>query len=69
MISWLSLAHAASPEPAIEEVLDGLHRAASEADADAYFGRFTPDAVFIGTDPTERWTLDAFRTWAEPRFE
>ncbi|MEN0065897.1 MAG: nuclear transport factor 2 family protein [Myxococcota bacterium] len=69
MIPFLTLAHAASPEADIDRVLDDLHRAASEADAAAYFGRFTDDAVFIGTDPTERWTIEEFRLWAAPRFE
>jgi len=42
--------------------------AAARADEDAYFAFFTPDAVFLGTDPTERWTRDTFRQWAHPRF-
>ena len=29
-----------------------------------------PDsAVFIGTDDTERWTTEAFRTWSRPHFQ
>jgi hypothetical protein len=48
--------------------LDRLHRAAAEADEAAYFGLFDPEAVFIGTDPTERWTLAEFRAWARPYF-
>lgn len=70
MLHWLlTLAHAGSPESAIEQVLDGMHQAASEADAERYFGSFTDDAVFLGTDPDERWTLAEFRDWAAPRFE
>lgn len=49
-------------------VVDALHQAARDADGAAYFGLFTPDAVFIGTDATERWTLDQFRAYAEPYF-
>ena len=30
---------------------------------------YTSDAVFMGTDKTERWTIDAFKTYAAPAFE
>jgi phosphohistidine phosphatase SixA/ketosteroid isomerase-like protein len=59
------------PESGADEignVLDDFHRAAAEADEARYFGHFTPDGVFLGTDPTERWTVDAFRRWARPYF-
>ncbi len=52
----------------IGPVLDTLHGAAARADADAYFGLYTPDAVFIGTDVSERWTLAQFRAYAAPIF-
>ena len=67
MMWMIGLATATPPE--IDEVLDSLHRAATEADADTYFGLFTPEAVFIGTDPTERWSLEAFRAFAAPHFQ
>jgi SnoaL-like domain len=50
------------------ESLYGLHRAASEANEQAYFDLFAPGAVFLGTDPAERWTLEEFRAWAHPHF-
>jgi ketosteroid isomerase-like protein len=56
------------PRPAIAAVLDDWHKAAAAADEARYFGHFTPDAVFLGTDATERWTRDAFRAWAKPFF-
>ncbi|MCS6625296.1 nuclear transport factor 2 family protein [Roseibacterium beibuensis] len=63
---------AAPPPPTPEEdaaaVIDALHAAASSADGAAYFDLFTPDARFIGTDATERWTLAEFRAYAEPYF-
>jgi ketosteroid isomerase-like protein len=55
-------------QAAVAAVLDDWHRAAAEADEARYFGHFTPDAVFLGTDATERWTRDAFRAWAKPFF-
>ncbi len=59
-----------SPDPtvAVEHTLGALHAAASAADGDRYFALFTADAVFLGTDAIERWTIDAFRAYAEPHF-
>ncbi len=54
---------------AVNATVDRLHRAASEADEDVYFNLFLPDAVFLGTDPAERWTLDEFRRYAMPYFQ
>lgn len=51
-----------------QAVIDHMHAAAARADGDAYFSLFTPDARFIGTDATERWTLDAFKAYATPIF-
>lgn len=49
-------------------VLDSLHASAAKADGKAYFGLFAPDAIFLGTDASERWTLAQFRAYAEPYF-
>jgi hypothetical protein len=38
-------------------VLDALHEAASRADGRTYFELFAHDAVFFGTDATERWPI------------
>jgi uncharacterized protein (TIGR02246 family) len=53
---------------AISGVLDAWHAAAAAADEEKYFSYFTPDAVFLGTDASERWTRDEFRKWARPYF-
>ena len=55
-------------EAAVGAVLDALHAAAARADADAYFPLFAPSAVFLGTDPGERWPLDEFKAYAGARF-
>ena len=52
----------------VAAVLDGFHAAAAAADEEKYFSCFAPDAVFLGTDATERWTRDDFRKWAHPYF-
>jgi hypothetical protein len=55
-------------ERAVGVVLDELHAAASVADGARYFACFAPDAVFLGTDAGERWTLAQFRAYCEPYF-
>jgi uncharacterized protein (TIGR02246 family) len=57
-----------TPTAAVNAVLDDWHKAATQADEARYFGHFTPDAVYLGTDATERWTRDEFRAWAKPYF-
>ncbi len=52
----------------VSAVLDDWHKAAAEANEERYFSHFTADAVFLGTDATERWTRDQFRQWAKPYF-
>ena len=61
-------ARAATPEQDIAAVLDALHAAAAKADGPGYFALYTPDAVYIGTDASERWSLDAFKGYAMPYF-
>ena len=55
-------------EAEIGQVLDQLNVASTAADTTAYFSLFTPDARFIGTDATERWSLTEFRAYTEPLF-
>jgi len=52
----------------INTMLDDWHDAAADADESRYFGAMSPDFVFLGTDATERWDIDAFRTFAHPYF-
>ncbi len=62
--------HAQSDEEtAVAAVLDDLHEAASEADGERYFNLYADNAIFLGTDITERWTIDAFKTYAQARFD
>lgn len=58
----------AAPEQDIAATLDALHAAAAKADGPAYFALYTPDAVYIGTDASERWSLAAFKAYAMPYF-
>jgi ketosteroid isomerase-like protein len=57
-----------SEEEAVVKVLDDFHDAASNADGVRYFNHFTEDAIFIGTDAKERWTVKEFKEYAKPSF-
>ena len=56
-------------ERKIDEVLDGWHLAAANADFEAYFDKMTEDGVFLGTDAMENWQNDEFRTFSKPYFD
>jgi ubiquinone/menaquinone biosynthesis C-methylase UbiE len=49
-------------------LLDRFHAAAARADEEAYFACFSPKAVFLGTDASERWSVEEFRAYAHPLF-
>jgi ketosteroid isomerase-like protein len=52
----------------IATILDDWHSAASRADGEAYLGRLAEDAVYLGTDATERWTRQEFSDFCGPHF-
>ena len=52
----------------VSAALEDFHNAASSADTPRYFGHFSPDAIYMGTDSTERWTVGEFRKFVEPYF-
>lgn len=53
----------------INTMLDAWHKAAAEANYNAYFNVMTEDAIFIGTDATENWNKTAFQAFAKPYFD
>ena len=53
----------------INTTLDNWHRAAAVADFETYFSLMTPNGVFIGTDPTENWQNQDFRSFSKPFFD
>ncbi|MBI1191401.1 MAG: hypothetical protein GC200_12065 [Tepidisphaera sp.] len=55
-------------EAEVGKTIDALHEAAAKAQEARYFGLYAPGAIFLGTDPTERWTAEAFHEWAKPYF-
>ena len=58
----------ANDQHLIDALLDGLHQDAHEGSFQTYFARYSPNAIFLGTDKTERWTIEEFKTYAKPAF-
>ena len=54
---------------AVDKLLNGLHKDAHEGNFQAYFSRYSRDAIFLGTDKSERWTIEEFKNYAKPAFE
>ena len=73
LLALASAAAVAAPPPdaaaEIDRLLTAWHHAAAVADAKTYFGMLAPDAVFLGTDPGERWTKPEFVAMASPYFK
>lgn len=55
-------------ERAIAHELDDFHDAAAKADEARYFAHLHASAIFLGTDATERWTVQQFRAYSHPHF-
>ncbi|MEW6989057.1 nuclear transport factor 2 family protein [Colwelliaceae bacterium 6441] len=53
---------------AIDKTLDEFHVAATGANFDKYFSLLATNSVFLGTDATERWTKEEFKTFVKPYF-
>ncbi|MHA7865444.1 nuclear transport factor 2 family protein [Flagellimonas marinaquae] len=65
----ISLFSQTTDKEAINNILDGWHRDAANADFESYFGKMTEDGVFLGTDATENWQNDEFRAFSKPYFD
>lgn len=51
----------------LNEFLDEWHDDAANS-RPAYFDKIAPEGIYIGTDKTERWNREEFRTWAAEYF-
>lgn len=65
----LSFSALAASAKNVDKVLDALHKAAEQARFNDYFAYYASDAIFIGTDASETWTLEQFKRYAKPVFE
>jgi ketosteroid isomerase-like protein len=59
---------AESDEARIAATLNSFHQAAADAEATTYFNLLSDDAVFLGTDASERWTKAEFESFVVPYF-
>jgi ketosteroid isomerase-like protein len=59
----------AGQEAEINQLLDNWHHAAAVADEETFFNTMTPDAVYIGTDKSERWTAGDLKRWSAEYFD
>jgi len=68
LASFVSGAEEQTEKQAITSVLDQFHQAAANANADKYLNLLSDDAVFLGTDASERWTKTQFTSFVQPYF-
>jgi hypothetical protein len=50
-------------------LMDSWHQAAAVADEDIFFGLLDSNAVYLGTDPGERWLKHEFMDWGLKYFQ
>jgi ketosteroid isomerase-like protein len=55
--------------PEAHKSIDAWHQAAAQANFENYFDLMTDDGVFIGTDATENWDIDEFKSFSKPYFD
>ena len=53
----------------LDSLINQWHHAAAIADENAFFGFMTKEAIYIGTDSTERWYRDELREWSKVYFD
>jgi ketosteroid isomerase-like protein len=68
LASFITGAEEQTEQQAITSVLDQFHQAAANANADKYLNLLSDDAVFLGTDASERWTKTQFTKFVQPYF-
>ena len=68
LIILLVFSHGGWTQEKLDALLDGLHRDAHDGNFQTYFARYSSDAVFLGTDKSERWTIEEFKSYAKPAF-
>ena len=68
LIIFLVLSHSGWAIEKLDSLLDGLHQDAHEGNFDSYFSRYSSNAIFLGTDKTERWNMEEFKSYAKQAF-
>ena len=68
-ITFSIFSQSKNEEIKVNELLNNWHKAAANANFEAYFDKMTSDAIFIGTDATENWNKTDFMDYAKPHFD
>ena len=58
----------ANNDQKINKTLNTFHQAAAQANFNLYFQQLSDNAIFLGTDPHERWTKKQFKAYVKPMF-
>jgi len=53
----------------VNSILTDWHTAASQANFDGYFGKMDSISFFIGTDASENWSKEKFKSFSKPYFD
>lgn len=69
LITGIRAVYAQQTHDEINTFINDWHQAASRADGAAFFGSMDDQAVYIGTDASERWTKNEFMMFAKPYFD
>ena len=56
-------------EEDLHKIIDSWHQAASDANAEVFFGLMDTNFIYLGTDATERWNKTEFYKFAKPYFD
>jgi len=68
VLSLVSFFSTADDEASIDKVLNSFHQAAANAQVEPYLDLLSPDAIFLGTDASERWNKEQFKAFVVPYF-
>ena len=60
--------HFETSEKEIHTLIDQWHRDAAGGDT-AFFHKMTPTGIYIGTDKSELWEREDFRSWSKTYFD
>lgn len=52
-----------------DSFVDDWHQAATNANFENYFEKMSSSFIFLGTDPSERWTKEEFSSFCKPYFD
>jgi ketosteroid isomerase-like protein len=68
ILSLLLLSFTTLASDELDQVLDNFHQAAAEADYESYMTLLADNAIYLGTDSSERWNKTEFSDFVKPYF-